>query len=521
MTRPNYSDLLVVNREQSAYKVPYGEAFPLIPDLPDIPGPPVVALNGQPQTRPAKVGEPIVIVREGAGEGSHTNQWQRGTKGTFVEDIEGATGEKHTVTKADLGFSIRLVQTFSDGNKMYSNLIGVDIPPPPPWTNYEIAYDVTRTSVGNNAWSVGGFTKAYSEDGAELAPGHVPLEGERVIYAGNSSSIIFQNLDSNFEFGNHTDTSREKSMARLFKKSRGFTGEGLEYFDISNVRDMSSMFDNCSNFNRDLGFWDFSKVTNISSMFKNCIVFNQDVSSWDVSNVTNLNGMFDNCSNFDRDLSSWVVSNVKNVGSMFRNCVVFNQDVSSWDVSKVTVMTSTFQDCVVFNQSLNSWDVSNVTSMSSTFDGCSNFDQDLSSWDVSNVRNIDSMFRNCVVFNQDLSSWDVSKVSVMNSAFRDCSNFNGNIESWKVGSSINTGYMFANCTSFRRDLGWWSVSGVTVMDYMFNNASIFNADLSYWCVSYFKTGWNKPGIPTAFSTGASFPLPHWGTCPMPKPGSPA
>ena len=64
--------------------------------------------------------------------------------------------------------------------------------------------------------------------------------------------------------------------------------------------------------------------------------FNQDLSSWDVSNVTNMSDMFDYAYSFNQDLSAWDVSNVTNMSEMFYYASSFNQDLSAWDVSNVT-----------------------------------------------------------------------------------------------------------------------------------------------------------------------------------------
>ena len=47
---------------------------------------------------------------------------------------------------------------------------------------------------------------------------------------------------------------------------------------------------------------------------------NFDVSEWDVSNVKYMQHMFDNCIKFNCDLSKWNVSNVKYMDDMFYNC---------------------------------------------------------------------------------------------------------------------------------------------------------------------------------------------------------
>ena len=84
--------------------------------------------------------------------------------------------------------------------------------------------------------------------------------------------------------------------------------------------------------------------------------------------------------------------------------------------------------------------------------------------------------------------------------------------------------MFTNTNVFNSDLSWWRFNVVTSMDRMFENAIEFDTDCHYWCVSYFKSGWNKPGTPQNFSTGAArftSNKPRWGElCGSPKPGSP-
>ena len=199
------------------------------------------------------------------------------------------------------------------------------------------------------------------------------------------------------------DTSKITDMSCLFAGffdcyDRDFSG--IELWDVSNVTDMSSMFEN-SSFNLDISSWDVSKVTNMSGMFYRT-PFNQDISSWDVSNVIFMHYMFSG-SSFNQDISSWDVSNVTDMSDMFGGSS-FKQDISSWDVSNVTAMSSMFAGSS-FNQDISSWDVSKVTNMSGMFSE-SSFNQDISSWDVSNVTDMSRMFYQSS-FNQDISSWVV------------------------------------------------------------------------------------------------------------------
>lgn len=140
-----------------------------------------------------------------------------------------------------------------------------------------------------------------------------------------------------------------------------------------------------------IGDWNVSNVTNMSNLFNGSSDFNQDISSWDVSNVTNMSFMFGSTSNFNQDISLWKVGKVTDMSGMFNFADVFNQDLSTWKVSEVTDMSFMFDNAAAFDQDLSNWDVSKVTDMSFMFDdvtlSTTNYDSMLDSWSKKVVQN--------------------------------------------------------------------------------------------------------------------------------------
>ena len=87
---------------------------------------------------------------------------------------------------------------------------------------------------------------------------------------------------------------------------------------------------------------DLSQVTDMSEMFQHARAFNQDIGNWDVSNVTNMKNMFRDAGAFNKDIGDWDVSDVTSMEFMFREAGAFNQDIGGWDVRKVSNMTWMF-----------------------------------------------------------------------------------------------------------------------------------------------------------------------------------
>ena len=174
----------------------------------------------------------------------------------------------------------------------------------------------------------------------------------------------------------------------IYDYEGGVTQYGfINTWDVSNITDMSELFDNKLTFNEDISNWDTSNVVNMSEMFHYARDFNQDIGSWDTSNVINMTGMFREAEDFNQDIGSWDTSNVEDMGSMFLYALLFNQDIGSWDTSNVEDMDSMFMRAYSFNQDIGGWDTSNVTSMDDMFNDATSFNQNISNWCVINVFN--------------------------------------------------------------------------------------------------------------------------------------
>ena len=308
-------------------------------------------------------------------------------------------------------------------------------------------------------------------------------------------------------------------------------GADLSKTCVSNVSNMTGLFANTT-FNQPIGNWDVSNVTDMSGMFQNNATFNQDLSKWNVDSVKTMTSMFQN-SSFDKNIGDWNVSSVERMQKMFSG-TDFNQPIGTWDVSSVIGMDEMFENSS-FNQDISSWNVSSVGRMTNMFKG-SDFNQPIGNWDVSNVYNMQGMFQK-TSFNQDIGAWDVSKVTTMFGMFSENSSFNHDISSWDVSNVEAMVAMFFQNTAFNQDLGSWDVSNVKNMSSMFY-LSGFNQDISNWDVSnvasmsnmFYGSPFNQNisnwcvilinSEPTNFSTDSPLALenkPMWGSCPAETP----
>jgi surface protein len=303
------------------------------------------------------------------------------------------------------------------------------------------------------------------------------------------------------------NTSSATNMTSMFQNCTAFNsnlGTGTTPWDVSKVTTFSSMFAGASNFNNGdnsapINDWSINTGSNVTmgNMFNNADAFNRAISNWNMTKVNNTAGMFANANIFNQSLFNWerpgsTMGNVTDMNLMFASSS-FNQPIDNWNVSQVRSMNSMFNNATAFNQPLVSWNVGNVTNTAYMFFQAYAFNQPIGSWNVSNVTSMEAMFRGAN-FNQDISKWNVGKVTTfaqmfwVNSAFNNGDNDQQNpitsiigINGWNINTtaaSVSMIGMFQSATAFNRNIGSWDVSKVTTFANMFQGASNFNNGLA-------------------------------------------
>jgi surface protein len=236
------------------------------------------------------------------------------------------------------------------------------------------------------------------------------------------------------------------SFESAFRGCTNYNGTASDTPNLSNVTDMSLMFNYASSFNGDISGWNVESVIYMNGMFSNAYSFNHSIADWDVGNATDMASMFNSAYSFNQNIGSWNVENVTNMTSMFRSAVDFNQSLGNWDVGNVIDMNNMFYSAVSFNQDIGDWNVTNVTNMFYMFCNAFLFNQDIANWNVGNVENMWNMFYRAFDFNQDIGNWDVSNVLYLHGMFGFTEQFDQNIGNWNVENVIDFSIMFIGAT---------------------------------------------------------------------------
>ncbi len=380
----------------------------------------------------------------------------------------------------------------------------------------------------------------------------IPSSATKIDYAFHSCTIWSPTDLSKW------DVSNVKDFTMLFYQCYDFNPIGIHLWELKEkvpgspgVITMTSMFEMCFSFNRDLKTsyvngtlrWSTLNVKDMGKMFKGCYLFNGDISNWDVSRVQNFTQFLD-CWHGAGDQShpnysitggvynqpmqtvsntvsgytgaawaAWKTTLCLNMGYMFRNQRLFNQDISNWDVSLTTQFFSMFRNCFAYNQPMNTKHVTSVAGYSYL------------GWRTQSARSFAYMFTGARSFNQPISNWQTDNVveganltntqkghaqlSAFSSMFNGAWSYNQPMvsqsvtiasdtwDAWNMENAASAISMFRYAVSFNQDLSSWNVSSLEWASTMFEKAINFNQDLSTW-------GTNGDGTMSLRHTGGMF-----------------
>ena len=146
----------------------------------------------------------------------------------------------------------------------------------------------------------------------------------------NSMNALFKDADISINPDiSHWNVSSITNMVNMFKNSKSITGEFIKRWDVSNVVEMGGMFYNARSFNADLSYWNVEKVNNMNNMFEGTPYFTgEGLQYWDISQTTKMFSIFEN-SAFNTDISNWNITrtfslinsyNHEDIHDMFAGC---------------------------------------------------------------------------------------------------------------------------------------------------------------------------------------------------------
>ncbi len=390
------------------------------------------------------------------------------------------------------------------------------------------------------------FNKVYRDPDL---PGPLPLHD-------------FYNAMYNLTFTSSTNCPFNKAGSQFKELTTDFTilSDFKPYFLPGTS--LTSCFADCSNFNSDISIWDVSNVIDMSYLFQNASSFNQDISPWDVSNVRTMESMFKDATSFKQDISNWNPYLCTNMIDIFSGVDINNPDsidnqdnynamLESWGVTKLSNMQSnvTFNggnskysssEAVTGRNNLTNtqnWTITDLGDSSVYIPGTLEFsyvyagtiDEDtvISNVPVLTYTNVFEI-QNIVVDRLYIPIDDVTNVTVtINSKFYEyaaypsdfgftfnnvASFYNSNVSDLNMISSSNfpfskMGYQFNNlsgsfiiqsgfqpyflpgtslrdcfqsCSNFNSNISNWDTINVTNMSNMFANAILFNEPIGSW-----------------------------------------
>lgn len=136
-----------------------------------------------------------------------------------------------------------------------------------------------------------------------------------------------------------------------------FSETNIKYIDVSDWElsgeyiNMCALFAECHSLVEIVGLntWDVTDVRTITSMFRSCDNLKSiDLSSWKTSNFARMRGLFAGCSSLKEvNLTGWNVTKVEKCGRMFFDCQELQKidGIEDWKLSSCVDIQEMFANC--------------------------------------------------------------------------------------------------------------------------------------------------------------------------------
>lgn len=203
-----------------------------------------------------------------------------------------------------------------------------------------------------------------------------------------------------------------------------------------------------------------SSCINASNMFSNSkFSSGLALSSWNMSNVQDLSHMFDGCSTPSIACTNWVLSNATSLTAvMFRCGIKGALNLSAWKPAKNTSLNSSFASTSnLTSLNLSGWNTAACTNFANTFNYLvAATALNISGWTVANGTNFEGTFASCKALTSlDLSGWNVTnKATQTNCMFQHDSKLTYlNLKNFNTTNCTNMQNMFENCQLTKITLG--------------------------------------------------------------------
>ena len=139
----------------------------------------------------------------------------------------------------------------------------------------------------------------------------------------------------------------------------------LSDIDVSELNDLSSIFDGLKIEVVDISGWDTSNVTTMAYMFAECEDIKKiiGIENLDVSKLQSANAMFYGCQNLvELDLTNWNPILLNSAWNMFSYCsnLKIIKNIENWQLPNIKNVSYMFYKCTKLDVDLSNWNLRNI-----------------------------------------------------------------------------------------------------------------------------------------------------------------